>query len=1087
MYSRVVRLALAPALGGLLVASPLAAQLGATTGTLRGRVMGAENQPVVAAQVLARNAATGVQRGVFTDAEGRYAIPLLPPGGPYTVSVTSVGFANAEQSGFNVSAGDVLTVNFTLAVQAVQLAGIEVSGITARLDVTQGGVVQRVGQIQIESLPVNGRDFTDFLNLSALVSPQPEVTTGGQFAVGGARTSGTNIQVDGADANNMFFGENRGSSRTPFAFSLESIKEFQLITNGFDVEYGNYQGGVVNAVTKSGTNDFQGSGFFYHRDERITAKDFNGLDPVDFRAEQFGLSLSGPIQRDKAHFFFSLDGQDRDNPLFAASPTSAQITTDGYQRIITALQTRYGLQNASRFFGQFKETDDNLVLFGRVDWNLTSDHRVTVRQNFSTFEQQNDRVGASEAITGGGPFKDKVYSTVAELNSVLGARAFNTLRLQYSYEDRPRDAYPDGGYLPQIQIRGVPGSPSGTRTINFGGDGVIFRNRLQETKLQLIDNLSYRLGRHTLKVGTNNILSNTKNEFWLNGNGQYIFNTLAAFEANQPASYSRNLRKCPVAFTPSSAGEAVICSEPDVPFAEFNVLEWSGYAQDDWQVSDNFLLTGGVRVGGTKLREQPDRSPAVETAFGVPSAYSPAFTGISPRLSFTYDFDGRQERLVRGGVGLLVGRAPTVLAGNAFQTERPLLSVFCSGTNIPTLDMAQLIAAPRGDNNPATCRSGIDPTGRPEYTIFAFGFDLPQTLKANLGYEHVIRSTNTKVGIDLIFSDTRDNFAVYDLNLKDVQFRLANEKACLGCDGRPVYVPLRNAAGTVTYAPRNAAGTDRLLRTTFDRVYYNVSEAEARAFNIALEVDQRITDRLNLGVRYAYNHAYDNSTFSCCTSFEGFSESTAGDPNFIGDPGDDEQGAWGPSRFERRHVIVGNFLVNAPLGIQVNGIWRSQSGTPWTPLILGDVNGDGRDQNDRPFISRNLQFDADSSRTIFNELLEEHDCLADQLDRIASRNSCRNPWWHSFDLRLSRSFTTIRGQRAEILLDMFNVLNVLNEDWGRFMAVFGSANLSPLTAQRFDAATGNVVYSANRSFGGTGPSGFEPFQFQAQLGVRYRF
>ncbi|MGH7555573.1 MAG: TonB-dependent receptor, partial [Longimicrobiales bacterium] len=870
MLSRVVRLALALALGGLLVAFPLAAQQGATTGTFRGRVMGAENQPVVAGQVVARNTATGLQRGVLTDAQGRYAIPLLPPGGPYTVSVTSVGFANAEQSGFNLSAGDVRTVNFTMAVQAVQLAGIEVSGITARLDVSQGGVVQRVGQIQIESLPVNGRDFTDFLNLSALVSPQPEVTTGGQFAIGGARTSGTNIQVDGADANNIFFGENRGSSRTPFAFSLESIKEFQLITNGFDVEYGNYQGGVVNAVTKSGTNDFQGSAFFYHRDERITAKDFNGLDPIDFRAEQFGLSLSGPIKRDKAHFFFSLDGQDRDNPLFAATPTAAQITPEGQQRIITALQTRYGLQNASRFFGQFKETDDNLVLFGRVDWNLGNDHRVTLRQNYSDFEQLNDRVNATEAITGGGPFRDKVYSTVAELNSVFGAKAFNTLRLQYSYEDRPRDSHPDGGYLPQIQIRGVPGVPTGTRTINFGGDGIIFRNRLQETKLQLIDNLSYRTGRHTLKLGTNNMLYNTKNEFWLLGNGQYIFNSLAAFEANQPTSYSRNLRRCPAALTPNSAGEAVICPQADVPFAEFNVFEWSGYAQDDWQLSDNLLVTGGVRVGGTNLRERPDASPALQAAFGVPSDVVPSFTGVSPRLSFTYDFTGRQEQLLRGGMGLLVGRAPTVIAGNAFQTERPLLSVFCSGTTIPTLDLGQLIAAPRGENNPSACRSGADPTGRPEYTIFSEDFDLPATLKANIGYEHVLRATNTKLGIDFIFSDTRNNFMIQDLNLKDVQFRLANEKSSPGSAGRPVYVPMRNAGGVLTYTPRNNAGADRLRNASFDRIFYNVSESEARAFNIALELDQRISDRVNLGVRYAYNRAYDNSTFSCCTSGEGF-------------------------------------------------------------------------------------------------------------------------------------------------------------------------------------------------------------------------
>ena len=1085
MYGRVVPLASAFLLAGAFTGAPVHAQQGATTGTFRGRVTGAEGQPVASAQIVARNTSTGLQRGVLTDGEGRYAIPLLPPGGPYSLAVTSVGFGATERSGFNVTAGDVITVNFELAVQAVQLAGIEVQGTAERVDVTQGGVVQRVGTPQIEGLPVNGRDFTDFLNLSALVSPQPEVTTGGQFAIGGARSSGTNVQVDGTDANNIFFGENRGSSRTPFAFSLESIKEFQLITNGFDVEYGNYQGGVVNAVTKSGTNEFHGSAFYYHRDESLTANDFNGEEPTDFRASQFGVSLSGPIQRDRAHFFLSLDGQDRDNPLFATTPSAANIDPASLDRIITALEQQHGIQNAERFFGQFKETEDNLVLFGRVDWNLTNDHRITVRQNYSNFEQENDRVNATDAITNGGPFKDRVYSTVGELNSVLGSRAFNTLRVQYSYEDRPRDAFADGGYLPQIQIRGVPG-PSGNRTINFGGDGIIFRNHLEETKLQLVDNFTYRAGDHTLKFGTNNILSNTKNEFWLLGNGQYVFNSLADFEANRPASYSRNLRRCPVPFTQNAAGEAVICPSPDVPFAEFNVFEWSLYAQDDMQLAERLLLTGGVRVGGTRFADEPDESAALEEAFDIESDVVPSFTGVSPRLSFTYDLTGGQERVLRGGVGLLIGRAPTVIAGNAFQTERPLLSVFCTGTNIPTLDMEELIAAPRGENNASTCRSGADPTGTPEYTIFSEDFGLPKTLKANIGYEHMLRSTDTKLGIDLIFSNTTENYAVQDLNLKPVQFQLEEETACASCPGRPVFVPLRNASGAVQYNPRNAAPTARRLNGAFSNVYYNVSEAEARAFNIALELDQRLGDRLSLGVRYAFNHAYDNSTFSCCTSFDGFGESTAGDPNFIGDPGDDELGAWGPSRFERRHVVVGNFLISAPWGIEVNGIWRSQAGTPFTPIVDGDLNGDGRTDNDRPFLSRDLRFDADSSRAIFNDLLAEHECLRDQLGRIAARNSCRNPWWHSFDLRLAKSFTTVRGQQAEILLDLFNVLNGINDDWGQFMAVFGSAD-EPLEARGFDPNTNQVIYSANRGFGEGAPSGFEPFQFQAQLGVRYRF
>ena len=393
----------------LCFAARLDAQV--TTGTFRGRITNTEGEPVVNAQVTVRNPSTGVERGTLTDASGRYLLPLIPPGA-YTLRVHSIGFAAEERPNLQLSAGDVQAVDVQLTVQAVQLQAIEASAAAQRVDVAQTGVVQRVGAEQIENLPANGRDFVDFLALSALVSPQPEVGTGGQFAIGGARTSGTNIQVDGADANNVFFGENRGSSRSPFTFSLESIREFQLITNGWDVEFGNYQGGVMNAVTKSGTNDFSGSAFYFSRREGFTANDFNLIDPTDFTVHQFGASLSGPIRRDRLHFFASVDGQERNQPTFAATASSANVSETQRQAFLSALEA-YGVANPERYYGVFQQTQDNLVLFGRLDWTLSGAHRLTLRQNYSNFEQENDRIASNEAVTGGGPFRDRVYSTVA--------------------------------------------------------------------------------------------------------------------------------------------------------------------------------------------------------------------------------------------------------------------------------------------------------------------------------------------------------------------------------------------------------------------------------------------------------------------------------------------------------------------------------------------------------------------------------------------------------------------------------------------------------------------------------------------------
>lgn len=1051
---------------------------GSTTGSIRGQVRAPAGESLAGVQVTATNSETGFRRSAVTDQEGRYAILQLPSG-TYTVSAQGLGRAPATVPGVRVATGATATADLSLAEQTVALEGITVTGEGARVDVTQGGVSTRVGTRQLENLPVAGRDFTDFLNLSPLVSPQPQIGTGGQFSIGGARSSGTNIQIDGTDANNIFFGENRGSSRTPFTFSLESVKEFQLITNGFDVEYGNYQGGVMNAVTKGGTNRFQGSAFYFNRNEALTGKDFFGREPTDFSVHQFGASLSGPVVRNRLHYFLSADGQLRTQPFFAGDPGVAGLSADSVNAFLSILQSRYGVANPAQYYGRYNQEQNNLVLFGRVDWTISDRHRLTLRQNFSDFEQTNDRVGTREALTSGGPFADRAYSTVAELNSDFGGNAFNVLRFQYSDEDRPRTPNGAAGYLPELSVTLQTG-----QSLSFGGDGVLFRNRLEERKLQFIDNFTLRAGDHTFKVGTNNILSSTANTFWLNGNGRYTFTSLNNFRNGVVDRYTRSTRSCAVPLVANQRGEMVVCPEYDVPVAGFDVLEWSLYAQDEWQLTDRLLVMGGVRYGGTSFRDEPLEVPTLEQAFNVPTGVVPDFSGISPRLSAAYNLGGG-EQVIRGGVGLLVGRTPTVLAGNVFQTEKLFRGVECRGTAAPSINVAEWLSAPAGENNPMACRSG-GTAFPPEFAVFSEEFDLPRTLKANVGYEGVL-PTGTRMSLDVIYSSSEQNYTVQDLNLRAQQFALASEGS------RPVFVTAARYGSTL----RGASQSDRARNTAFDRVYLNSSEAEARAVNVSVELEHRLGERMEVGVRYGYSRANDNGSFSCCTSFEGLSNApTAGDPNFYGDPGDEETGTWGPSDFERRHVWVGNFLLRAPFGINLNGIFRSQSGTPFTPTVDGDVNGDGFNSNDRAMISRNLRFRTPEDKTKFEQLLEEFGCVAEQEGRIARRNSCRNPRWNSLDLRLSKSVNTFGSQRAELLLDMFNVLNAIDEDWGRFVTVSPSASRI-VRAESYDAASGQVVYSTNyfpdraqgaRGFGEPTPLSFgDPFHFQMQLGIRYRF
>lgn len=1057
------------------------AQASTTTGNIRGRVVDEAGNPLLATTVVATNEETGFQRGTQTDDDGVYVVRFLPPG-TYRVAARRIGQQAAEVPGIRVTVGSTAPANFTLRTAAVQLTAVQVTANVREIDVADAGVKQTVSQEEIAELPSLGRDFTDFIALSGLVSPAPEVTTGGQFSIAGQRPSQTSIQIDGVDANNAFFGENRGGSRIPFAFSLESIREFQIITNGFDVEFGNYSGGVINIVTQGGTNDFRASVYGNYRGKSLTRPDFDGNPPNNFSVQQYAGRLSGPIIRDQLHYLVSVDGQRRREPFRSISPAFLRgtgapedvATADSLERFFDVLETQYGVSGAGSQYGEWEISNDVLTLFGRLDWTLNDRHRLSVRNNFSDHKNLDEAgtfaipAGISQAES----FKDRANSLVGELTSVITPRIFNVLRLQYATEERPRIG---NNLKPELRVR-----LDANETVEYGGAFISFRNFLDETKLQLVDNVTLAAGDHSLKLGTNNTFTSIENVFWLNGSGGFEFNSLADFEAFRPSRFNRNVR-----------------ADSVTPNAAFDVQEYSVYGQDEWRITPKLLGVFGVRYDVQRYGDRPGRVVDAERAFGIETGVAPIDdNNVSPRLSFTYDVRGDATQLIRAGAGFFYGRVPFVMGSNVGITDNPLLVVECRGalTDVPVPPDVPPSPAPyrtwssSGDDNPFTCGGVGGLGGVPEYTFWNGGFELPETLKANLGYERQLRP-GTLASIDLIFSESSKLYTVRNINLRDPQFELTGE------GGRRVFVP----AGRFT--PSTAAGADRFRNTDFASVYVNYNDGVARAVAATLNVDHRLGDSSAVRASYTYTKAYDNSTYSCCTANEGFTSQRYGalGPNVIGGIGDESTG-WGPSNFTREHAIVLSGTFRLPFGIRVSPKWSIRSGPPWGPEVSGDINGDGVLFNDRPYVFRPEELPVFVAPTVTNrdsvvavararyaDILGTFDCVGDYVGQIIPRNTCRQPWFNQLDMTIRKRFATAGDQAAEVHVDLFNVLNGLSNKWGRNVWVF-QARRNLLVAQQYDAGSGQVQYTVPATFGDRTQVGANLLmQFSAQIGVRYYF
>ena len=681
-------------------APSLAAQAGTTTGVIRGSVRDPAGDPVPGTAIVIQNRETDLLTTVETSSSGTFVRTLLPPGTyDLTVAPATAGFGTERIEGAVLRVGGMLDLTVELRIVVTETVTV-VSEAPAVIDTTDVTRSQRIQEDVVDGLPSNGRNYLNLTLLTpgASISQGPD---GDELNIGGQRGIFNNFIVDGADFNNPFFGEQRGGQRPAFTFNQDAIEDLVVVNQGATAEFGRSAGGFVNVITKSGTNDFSGSAHYFGQWDEIAApySAVRGGGKPDFGRNQAGATLGGPLVRDRAFFFLAYDQQASDETRQA---TRHVANPANLERLGGFLQTRWpGLFDDE--FGPIRRTDDARSLLGKLDLNLDGRHQASFKYNYTWAEQVNgtfdvDSWGASSNGIEG----DESNAFNGSLRSLLTNALSNELRIQWAREDRPR--WYQGPLLPGARHAGPPqfdalgGRPFPDISMDFADGfriGLPFFLPIEpsfDTRLQVVDNVSFATGNHLFKAGLEYNRTRAEQQFVGLANGRYIFDSVDGFIGfvDHGSSYvtcsdgsSSTLGVCP-------AGAGVVgpvllylqaATVPGVPAEQlgrqqFQTHELGVFLQDTWHPHDRVTLDLGLRWEGTW---HPEVFIEPQDAFFAPYLDDSRFPSdgripddldnFQPRVGLAWDLAGDGRTVLRANGGSYVARIPMLVFAQHLTTN----------------------------------------------------------------------------------------------------------------------------------------------------------------------------------------------------------------------------------------------------------------------------------------------------------------------------------------------------------------------------------------------------------------------------------
>ncbi len=1039
---------------------------GVTTAALQGTVTtDGTGAAVEGARLELKSLQTGQSFTTSTRSNGRYSFENVTPGSGYQLTIRAIGYLPQVQQGLALGLGTRLVRDVSLKPSVVQLEEIEVAAQQDNplLDASRTGPMQVVGDSAIQSLPLQGRNFTDLINSA----PQAVGTS-----IAGNNNRYNNLQIDGG-VNNDLFG--LASSGVPGgqsgarAISLEAVSEFQVMVAPYDVRQGNFAGGMVNGITKSGTNQFLGSAFVYRQSKSLAGyRD----DPTftSLSIWQYGATLGGPILTDKVHFFVSADLQAKESAFSspfnltgndATDLANTGFTTATVDEFVDILGT-YGITNSGD--GSTPNVENPLTnLFGKLSINTGENSQLELSYNYSDADLgAYIRNPTGVAITGrmrdGWQLSNSGYVQLGKVNT-LRARWIAEFDGGLSNEfltgyQTVRDSRDLPEQVPLI-LAAVGNIGAATSWLAAGAERFSQTNSLDQNIFSVADNLSFGAGAHRVTVGTQNEFFSFDNAFFQASIGVWSFSSLDSLAAGTPSAFQRRI--------PTEL-------QPKGPIALIGAQQFGLYVQDQWSPSERISFTIGLRAD-IPLINSPRTNPALLNDPELPintGDFPNANILWSPRLGFNWDVTGQARSIVRGGVGVFSGRPPYVWLSNSFtNTGADFIQVTCTGVEVPdfTVDPSA---------QPTACRTTTPAGTAGEVDYFDPNFRYPQNFRASLGFDQRLPGG---------FILTLDGYYAKQVNQIYLQDTNIPQAPTTNGEGRAVYGVFAPATGRATTVRRTTAVTSAVFHT-------NTSAGQTLAGTI--QIQKSFANHFSLNAAYTASRTTDQISATSSQAFSNYQFASIGS----GTIADRDVTT---SFFDVPTKVTLTGTVDLPLGFDFSVFYTGFSGTPYGWVINsgpagtnGDANADGIAGNDLVFVPADPSQITLSNPAAYDSLqnfISSQTCLASARGGLLERNACRNPWQDFFNLRIGWTTPQVKGSGIELTLDIFNFLNFLSSDWGltkqvsafeegpAFLSVAGYDTVNDRPIYRFTqpAVVERTVYGQTQS------------RWTMQLGAKWRF